>query len=149
MRTQVEQALATLLDGQEKADVLTHPAAAEEAGRTLAARLAGLEPDVLVFWEGVEDAVLGHVVARALGVSCVAAVEVAGILEFATRLPEGARVAVLADAFRTDKELNALLGLVRNRHGHAVAVASLVTSPVTDAYAAAGGTTVTAADEKA
>ncbi|MFI6481421.1 hypothetical protein ACIBH1_26060 [Nonomuraea sp. NPDC050663] len=149
MPTQVEEALATLLRGQEKADVLTHPAAVEEAGRALAARIAGLEPDVLALWDGAEDAVLGHVVARALGVSCVAAVEESGVLEFTTRLPEGARVVLLADAFRTGKELNALLGLVRHRHGLPVAAASLVTTPVLEAYAAGGGTTLTAADEKA
>jgi hypothetical protein len=105
-------------------DVLSDPEADEALGTGLARDLAGLGIDRLVVWDDLPDVVLGHVVARCLGIAGTMAVEQEGLVELSGALPAGARVALLAHDFRTDNRLLALLAIVRRHQGVIAAVAT-------------------------
>lgn len=111
----------------KKINTVGDPAAADAAGRALAAgiRDAAGAADVVAVWDHAEDAVLAHVVARELGARVVRGSDVEGILELDTEVPTAARAVVLSDAFRHGTALSPLAALLAHRGAEVVAVAAI------------------------
>jgi orotate phosphoribosyltransferase len=107
--------LGALLDGHFKlssglhspsylqcAVVLQHPAEAEQLGRALAARI-GHTPPTVVLWPALGALIIGHEVARALGVRAIFAERVDGTLTLRRGfdLSPADRVLVVEDVLTT------------------------------------------------
>lgn len=118
---------------------MADPAGAEELAGELAARLRELTPSVIVVWEDAEDVVLGHVVARELGVRMVRAYDADGLVGTNSDLPSGARVAFVADAVRDPRVILAARALAERDGGSLVATAVLTGSAPLDAAATEAG----------
>lgn len=108
---------------------LADPPGAEELASALARRLAGPRPTAIVVWEDPEDVVLGHVVARELGLSVVRAFDADGLVGQRGVLPEAARVALVSDAVRDPRVVLAVSQLVERAGGRLVATGVLVETP--------------------
>jgi adenine/guanine phosphoribosyltransferase-like PRPP-binding protein len=108
-----------------KYDPLRDPRGAEQLGLALAERLRASEPDRILVWDDVEDAVLAWVVARELGCPVVRAMEADGLLDFDGTIADGDRVVVLADAFRQGRILHGMKALVTVNRASVAAVAVL------------------------
>jgi orotate phosphoribosyltransferase len=109
------------------ARVLMWPDRAERAGRELAAQLAEFSPEAIVS-PALGGVVIGHEVARALGVRAVFAERRDGA--FALRrgfsIGRGERVAVVEDVFTTGGSTREVCETVEAAGGRVVAVGSLV-----------------------
>lgn len=105
---------------------LADPAGAEELGVLLADRLRAPGPTAIVVWEDPEDVVLGHVVARELGLPVVRAYDADGLVGHSAGLPDRPRVALVADAIRDPRAVLAARALVDREGGALVATAVLV-----------------------
>jgi hypothetical protein len=105
------------------------PSATETLGRALAAELAAYRPTSVLVWENPADLILAHVVARELSTTVVRAFDADGLVGFTGGFPEHAQVVLLADAFRSQRVVQALAALVRQQRGTLVAIAELFTVP--------------------
>lgn len=121
---------------------MADPAGAEELGRELAARLRQLGPTAVVVWEDAEDVVLGHVVGRELGLPVVRAYDADGLVGTNGRLPEGPRIALVADAVRDARVVRAANALAAQQRGSLVATAVLVETPALQSAAVEAGTII-------
>lgn len=108
-----------------KYDGMVDPAGAEKLGAALAGRLAPLQPDLLLVWQDVEDAVLGFIVARELGVPMIRAYDAEGIVACSGEVPSRARVVAVTDAVRDSNVLLALRSLVERSDGTLLGVGVL------------------------
>lgn len=111
---------------------LADPAGAETLARSLADRLRDAGPTVVLVWERPEDAVLGHVVARELGLPAVRAFDAEGLVGHGPGLADGARIALVADAVRDAQAVHAAHGLADQLGGELVATAVLVATQALD-----------------
>ncbi|MHB8620569.1 MAG: hypothetical protein ACYDAG_13525 [Chloroflexota bacterium] len=118
---------------------LADPAGAEELGKLLAQRARDLAPSLVLLWEDPQDLVLGHVVARELGVPALRSYDQEGLVGLAGALPAGARVLIVGDAFR-DKGVVAALRNVIEAHAGSVAGAAVLVE--TEALTSATGGTL-------
>jgi adenine/guanine phosphoribosyltransferase-like PRPP-binding protein len=118
---------------------MADPAGAEELGRDLADRLREIAPDAVVVWEDPEDVVLGHVVARELGVRLVHAFDADGLVGTNGELPDKPRVALVADAVRDGRAVLAARAIAGREGGSLVATAVLVGSTALDGAADEAG----------
>ena len=109
------------------ARLLMWPDRAERAGRELAGKLAGFSPDAIVS-PALGGVVIGHEVARALGVRAVFAERKDGA--FAMRrgfsITPGERVAVVEDVFTTGGSTREVCSMLSDAGADVVAVGSLV-----------------------
>lgn len=105
---------------------MADPAGAEELGRQLAGRLREIRPTAIVVWEDAEDVVLGHVVARELGVGLVRAYDADGLVGTNARLPDEPRLALVVDAVRDTRVVRAARALAGQHGGSLVATAVLM-----------------------
>ncbi|RBP61516.1 hypothetical protein DFO66_12150 [Brevibacterium sanguinis] len=87
------------------------PPEVETTGKRLASEASELGADLVLIWNQVEDAVLGHIVARELGVGIAYANEVEGILDTCGALA-GCRVLVVFAETPKDSDITALTGLI-------------------------------------
>lgn len=108
---------------------LLDPAGAEDLGGALAAELAGHRVDLVVVWEDVEDAVLGFVVARHLGVPVVRTYNADGLVEHVGPIPSGGRAVLVTDAPRDGAAARAVRALLARRGGELLGVAALLDPP--------------------
>lgn len=108
---------------------LADPAGVEELGRELAEPLRQARPGRVLIGEDTDDIQLGHVLARELGCTLVRAVDADGLLELDGDLGAGDRVAIVADAFRDERFLAALILLVAQRQAGTVALGALLGTP--------------------
>lgn len=108
---------------------LTDPAGVEELGRLLVDRLRAVAPTTIVVWEDPEDVVLGHVVARELGLPVVRAWDADGLVGHSAGLPETPRVVLVADAIRDARVVRAARAVTDREGGSLVATAVLVGTP--------------------
>jgi orotate phosphoribosyltransferase len=106
---------------------LMWPARAEEAGRELAAKLAEFSPEVIVS-PALGGVVIGHEVARALGVRAVFAERKDGAFRLRRGFSIGRdeRVAVVEDVFTTGGSTREVCETVAAAGGRVVAVGSIV-----------------------
>lgn len=101
---------------------MSDPARIEELGIGLAAATRELAPTRVLCWEGIEDRLLAHVVARELGVTVVMAMNASGLLDFEGTFGPADRVVIVANAQPHERDLTAMQALVRQHHGEVVAV---------------------------
>ena len=104
---------------------LADPLGAEELGRLLSQRLRPFGPTAVLLWEDPQDVVLGHIVARELGIIAVRSYNEEVLIELAGTLPPKSRVLLLTDAFRDAGLLRAMRGIVERHGGTVVASAAL------------------------
>ncbi|HKY20983.1 MAG TPA: orotate phosphoribosyltransferase [Vicinamibacterales bacterium] len=112
----------------QSALVLQNPADAEALGRAIAALVAALEPKV-VLSPALGGLIIGHEVARALGVRAIFA-ERSGGANLALRrgfsLTSSDRVLVVEDVFTTGKSTRETIDVAREAGAEVVAAAAIV-----------------------
>ena len=104
----------------------------EVLGTALAEQLREHRPDRVLIWEEIEDIPLAHVVARELDGKVIRVVNADGLLDFDGDLGPHQRVAIVSDAFRSKRTVDALERMVEHAGSQVVALAALVASPVHD-----------------
>ncbi len=104
---------------------LADPAGAERLGQLLAERARSLEPSVVLVWEDPEDIVLGHVVARELGVRAVRTWNADGLVGQSSPLRAGDRALLVLDAVRDPRAVRAVHAVVDRDGGSLVGTAVL------------------------
>ncbi|HEY6065519.1 MAG TPA: orotate phosphoribosyltransferase [Thermoanaerobaculia bacterium] len=106
---------------------LMWPARAEEAGRALAKKLAEFSPEAIVS-PALGGVVIGHEVARALGVRALFAERKDGAFQLRRgfSIARGEHVAVVEDVFTTGASTREVCDTVEAAGGRVVAVGSLV-----------------------
>jgi NAD(P)-dependent dehydrogenase (short-subunit alcohol dehydrogenase family) len=107
----------------------TAPQAVETIGRALAEELRAHRLDAVAVWDGSDDAVLAHVVARQLDAVVLRASEEEGVVFFTSDVHDGDRIALLATAWERPRRLATLHALAGNHHLEVVAVASVFAPP--------------------
>jgi orotate phosphoribosyltransferase len=107
--------------------VLQHPALAESLGRALAGELSALQPTV-VLSPALGGLIIGHEVARALGVRAIFAERQDGELTLRRgfMLAESDRVVVVEDVLTTGRSTRETMQVATASGGRVVAVASIV-----------------------
>ena len=109
------------------ARVLMDPARAERLAKALAAKLAGIEIDLVVA-PAMGGILVGHELARALGVPSIFTERVDGsfTLRRGFAIPQGARVVVAEDVVTTGMSTRECMEVIRAEGGQVVAAACLV-----------------------
>jgi orotate phosphoribosyltransferase len=107
--------------------VLSHPAYAEALGRAIAAELRGLRPTVILS-PALGGVIIGHEVARALGVRALFAERQDGVLTLRRgfSLSEPDRVVVIEDVLTTGRSTRETMQVASAAGGTVVAVGSIV-----------------------
>jgi orotate phosphoribosyltransferase len=107
--------------------VLSHPAHAETLGRAVAAGLRGLRPTVILS-PALGGVVIGHEVARALGVRALFAERQDGVLTLRRgfALSESDRVVVIEDVLTTGRSTRETMQVASAAGGTVVGVGSIV-----------------------
>lgn len=105
------------------------PVVAEVLGRSLAAVLKAAEPETAVVWDQIENAVLGHVVARDLGIDLVYAFSVEGSLGFSSSLEKGSRVVVISHDWTELHGLEALVRFIQAQGAVVTGIGSVLGAP--------------------
>jgi hypothetical protein len=130
-----QEALARLDVGRapERGDAvpgIARPASLELIGRAIAERL-GSDVDLVLTWYKVDDSVLGHIVARELGVDNAFIIEPAeGQLRFDRAPLSGQRVALIGVEFDQMSSVRAPAAMVASCGAELSQVIALVSSPV-------------------
>jgi adenine/guanine phosphoribosyltransferase-like PRPP-binding protein len=109
-----------------KYDGLADPRGAEQLGAQLAQLARELQPTLVLVWEDPRDVVLGHIVARELGVSCLRSFNQEGLVGLAGGLAPASRVLLVSDAFRDTRGVLAMASVVEARHSDVAGAAVLV-----------------------
>lgn len=137
--------------GTPKYNGLADPAGAEDLGRLLAERARPFSPTAVLLWEDPQDIVLGHIVARELGVTAVRSYNQEGLIDVIGTLPPASRVLLVADMFRDAGLVQAMSNVAARDGGTVVATAVLVHTHALATAGGAAGTVVslaTVADEE-
>ncbi len=104
-------------DSQRWFDYASDPAAVEVLGRAIADAGRGHKPSAVVTWLSPDDTVLGHIVARELGV-CRGAVDIdLGLLTLEPALPNESRVLLVASSFDDRHSIGSMRTLLEGQ-GH-------------------------------
>jgi len=111
-----------------KYNAFCDPAGAEKLGKALAALTRGVAPTLVVVWEEVEDVVLGHIVARELGVPLIRIYNAEGLAASSSPIPDGAAGLLVSDVLRDTRPVRAAEALLVRAGGRLLAVAVLVSS---------------------
>lgn len=96
-------------------DVVGQPSDAERVGLYLATRLDEASPQAVMAWEDAASVQIAHVVARELGVHVVKAFDEEGLVAWEGPLSDARRIVVVADAFRDETSVNAMLELAMQK----------------------------------
>ena len=107
---------------------LFDPPGAEAIGRALAQEVRHLEPTKVLVWEDADVNILGHIVARELGITAARALEVSGVLDLDGSIGAD-RVVVVGDAIRRTSHVQAMRALAERNGGQLVGLAVLVSTP--------------------
>jgi orotate phosphoribosyltransferase len=107
--------------------VLSHPVYAETLGRAIAAELLGLRPTVILS-PALGGVIIGHEVARALGVRALFAERQDGVLTLRRgfSLSEPDRVVVIEDVLTTGRSTRETMQVASGAGGTVIAVGSIV-----------------------
>lgn len=108
--------------------ITAEPRFADRVARELDAELSKHDIDdiaEILIWDDPESAVLAHVIGLARGVRVLRATEVQGLVEAVDGPSQGARVLLLAPAFRTDGAWRALATIVETAGAAVAAVATI------------------------
>jgi adenine/guanine phosphoribosyltransferase-like PRPP-binding protein len=134
--------------GPRKYDGLADPSGAEELGAYLAEALRPSAPAVVLIWEDPEDVVLGHVVARELGLRVVRVYDADGLVGHSADLPDAPRCALVADAIRDARVVLAVRAIAEQAGGELVATAVLVMTAELRSVTAEAGATIALVEER-
>jgi hypothetical protein len=116
-------------DGEIPAfNAFADPAGTDSLGEILAERLSRFLATTVLVWDGSDESVLAHVVARHLGVKWARAFDDGGRLRYEGALDRGSSVVLLDDAYRNSQRIRGLHALARLSEANVVAAAALVTS---------------------
>lgn len=115
---------------------LQSPGVAESLGRALAASLLRTAPDIIVVWDQVESAVLGHVVARELHADLVYGFSVEGSLGTSGILKSASRAVVVSYDWTEMHGLDALVRLTESRGPIVAGIGSVFAAPDTETHLA-------------
>lgn len=109
------------------AQLLQHPAEAEQAGKALASLFTDLEIDVVV-GPALGGVIIAHEVARALGVRCLFAERKNGIMELRRgfEVKPGEKVLVIEDVVTTGGSVQEVVTLLSGMEANVVAIGSLI-----------------------
>jgi orotate phosphoribosyltransferase len=110
----------------ERFDPLADPGTAGQLGEALAGRLAEGGYDLVAIWDGVETAVLGYVVGRALGRPVVRILDHEGLITASAPIPAGTRAVFVAPAILDAQEPRLTRALMEARDATLHTVATLV-----------------------
>lgn len=113
-------------EAPEPYSAILDPVTAEPLMIALAAALRPHRPTRIAVWEDIENSVVAYTVARHLGVTATRIVDASGILDYDGDLRESDRVAIVADAFRAERDLVVADRLVNKHGGQVVAVGALM-----------------------
>lgn len=110
--------------------VMLDPAATERMGTALAEQLRSHTPDTVVLLdEHSDDVVLGHVVARTLGIGLSRVIEASGVLEVEGAPMDDRRVAVVASGIEQSGALHSVSTLLEQRNSAVAVVGVLRSTP--------------------
>ena len=127
----------------ERFDPLADPGAAGRLGEALANRLANDGYDLVAVWDGVDSAVLGYVVGRALERPVVRVLDHEGLITASAPIRAGTRAVFVAPAILDSQEPRLTRALMEARDASLGAIATLV--ELGEQEAALGVPTVTLA----
>jgi hypothetical protein len=102
------------------------PNGAERLGALLAERARALGPNVVVWWENIEDAALAFIVGRELSVPVIRVINADGLVMPTSDLPPRPRAVLVGDAFTRAQVVVAMTALLNQQGGELAAVISLV-----------------------
>lgn len=125
---------------------LMDPTGAEALGRALAEQVKAFGPTKVLVWEGPDVNVLGHVVARELGVTAARALDASGVLDLDGTIGQD-RVVVIADAVRATNHVVAMRALAERNGGQLVGFGVLVGTPALRESADGANTVVLVGDD--
>jgi len=111
-----------------KYSALLDPAGAEKLGIALAAVARDIAPSLVVIWEDVEDLVLGHIVARELGLPLVRIYNAEGLAASSSPIPAKASALLVSDAMPDAGPVRTAEALLKQAGGQLLAAALLVGS---------------------
>ncbi len=97
----------------------------EKLGRELAKRVNGQRATVVIVGESTEDAVLGHIVGRELGVPVVRIYDEEGLARPSSPIPSGAKGVLVSDAPSDRQLVDAARALLARAGGQLIMVAAL------------------------
>lgn len=117
---------------------LQSPGVAESLGRALAASLLRTAPDIVVVWDQVESAVLGHVVARELHADLVYAFSVEGSLGISGILKSVSRAVVVSYDWTEMHGLDAIVRLTQSQGPVVAGIGSVIAARDLEAHKAIG-----------
>lgn len=109
------------------AQLLQHPADAEQAGKAIANLFQDLEIDVVV-GPALGGVIIAHEVARALGVRCLFAERKEGVMELRRgfEVKEGERVLAVEDVVTTGGSVQEVVTLLEGMGANVVGIGSII-----------------------
>jgi len=109
-----------------KYNPMNDPLGTEMLCRAVSGIVGAWKPTLIMVWEDPEDMVLAHVVGRELGVPWVRVLDADGLIEHMGRLAPTDRVLLLADAFRDQRRVRAMVSLIAKLGASTVGAAAFV-----------------------
>jgi hypothetical protein len=110
----------------ERFDPLADPVAAGRLGEALASRLTDGGYDLVAVWDGVESAVLGYIVGRALERPVVRVLDHEGLITASAPIGAGTRAVFVAPAILGGHEPRLVRALLETRDAALGAIATVV-----------------------
>lgn len=101
------------------------PASAEKLGIELARRVDGKRLSVVLVSQTTEDAVLGHIVGRELGVPVIRIYDEEGLATSSLPIPSGAKAVLVSEGQTEGQLIDAAKALLARAGGQLIMVAEL------------------------
>jgi len=101
------------------------PIGTEKLGRRLAKLVDEPPPSVILVGDTTEDAVLGHIVGRELGVPVIRIYDEEGLARAAAPIPNGARGVLVSDTMSDHQLIETAKALLARAGGQLIRVAAL------------------------
>ena len=101
------------------------PAGAEKLGIELARLVDGKRPSVVLISQTVEDAVLGHIVGRELGIPVIRIYDEEGLATSSSPIPSEAKAVLVSEATTEGQLIDAAKALLARAGGQLIMVAAL------------------------
>ena len=101
------------------------PAGTEKLGIELARLVDGKRPSVVLISQTVEDAVLGHIVGRELGIPVIRIYDEEGLATSSSPIPSEAKAVLVSEAATEGQLIDAAKALLARAGGQLIMVAAL------------------------
>lgn len=113
-------------DGSCDVDVTRSPSAIERIGQEIADRIRPMQVDVLFTWDNAGDGILGHIVARQLGIRVALFRVDEGLIEADSTLVRGCKVGLVVVNTPHCVRYDALRGFISSQDGILVVTVELI-----------------------